>query len=215
MHYITTLYFAFLCMAVPETLSADFGDDATLNPFITPDVASAGDLEAFGDFPGGLSGDVSGLQPETSNILFDPGFDQYGEGVDSLATTYALDDCSVFNDQKLGKRIRAREAPALCSTEPKTSSDKQTGGDGNANGNEDLTSKNNDGFQTEPKNSLGLNRYGTNSDGTICPPDMWLLCSSVEPDMEGYCLGCYPCKFSGFASTLVKSSRRLGGQSCI
>ena len=205
MHYIIIISFAFLCSAVPEILSIDSGDDDTLYPFVSPDDASAGDLIYSEDLAENFPEDFPYLQPETSNILFDPAFDEYGEGLDSLPTTYMLDGCSVYSDQQIGRRIRAREAPALCPIEPKTSSDQQPNSDGNSDGNgsgdDDFIYKNDDGVQTEPKNSLGLNRYGTNSDGTICPPNMWLLCSASQPDLEGSCLGCYPCECLGFSFT--------------
>ena len=199
MHYITVISFAFLCWAVPKTLSADFSDDAAI-PFISPDVASAGDFEVFGDSSGDFTEHFPDLQPEMNDIVLDSGFDEYGEGLATSATTYALDGCSAYNDQQLGKRIRVREEPALCPIQPKTGSDPQTNSDGNSNDNDNgFIFKNNDGIQTEPKNSVGLNHHGTNSDGTICPADMWLLCSSIEADVEGSCFGCYPCEFVKFA----------------
>ena len=200
MHYITDISVAFLCWAVPKTLSADFSDDAAI-PFISPDDASAGDFEVFGDSSGDFTEDFPDLQPGTNDILFDSGFDEYREGLATSATTYALDGCSAFIDQQLGKRIRVREDPALCPVQPTTGSEPQTNSDGNSNGNghdDDFIFKNNDGIQAEPKNSVGLNHYGTNSDGTICPPNMWLLCSSIEADLEGSCFGCYPCEFFEF-----------------
>lgn len=203
MRYITVVSFAFLCSAVPKTLTADFSDDAAI-PSISPDGASAGGFEVFGDSSGDFTEDISDLQPELSNISLNLGFDAYAEDLEIPASTFALDGCSVYNDQQLGRRIRVRETPALCPVQPKAGSDPQTNSDGTSNGNDDgLIFKNNDGIQTEPKDSFGLNRYGTNSDGTICPPNMWLLCSAIEPDMEGSCIGCYPCKFSEFALSLV------------
>lgn len=199
MNYIRIISLAFLYSAALKTSAADFGDDAILNPFISSDGASTGGPGVFGDSSGDFPEDFPALPPETTNISFDPGFDEYGEGLeDSLATTYAQDGCSVHNHQRLGKKLRVREAPALCPVDPKPFSDQQTDSDdnSNANGKNDFIFKNSDGFQTEPKNSDGLNRYGTNSDGTICPPTMWLLCSSIEYDYEGSCLGCYPCEFS-------------------
>ena len=217
MHNIAIFYFAIFCFAILETLSADFEYDATLNPFITQDDhSSAGDFEILGDFPADLSAgssiDSSPLQPEASNLFYDSSVDQFIEGVDPLAVAYTPNDCSALNDQQVGRRIRARREPAVCPTGPKTSSDEQTSDDTKTNVNEDLIFKNNDGLQTEPKNWLGLNRYGTNSDGTICPPPMWLLCSATEPDLQTFCLGCYPCKYSGFACNFRLVSERLGGQ---
>lgn len=213
MHNIAIFYFAFFCSAVLETLSTEFDYDAPLNLFITPDDYSyAGDFELFGDSSGESFGDSSVLQPEASNLFYDPSFDQFMEGIDPLAIAYTPDDCSALNDQHVGKRIRARQGPAECSADPKTSSDEQTSDDTNTNANEDLIFKNSDGLQTEPKNSNGMNRYGTNSDGTVCPSPMWLLCSSIEPDLQTYCLGCYPCKYSGFAFYVKLVSERLGGQ---
>lgn len=214
MHHITVIFFAILCSAVLQTFSAEFADDAILNSFISPDGASAGDFEVFGDSSGHLAEDFLDLESGTSDISFDPGLNANGKGLEALAATFALDGCSDYNDQQLGKRIRVREVPALCPVKPKTFSDPQTNSDGNFNGNgngndnDDLIFKNNDGFETEPKNSLGLNRYGTNSDGTICPPDMWLLCSSVGSDLEGSCLGCYPCEFLGFAFTSISHRKK-------
>lgn len=205
MHYITVISFAFLCSAVPKTLSADFSDDAAI-PFIPPDDPSAGDFEVFGGSSEDFNEDFPNLQPETNNISFDLVFDEYGEGLGTPATTFALGGCSANNDPLLGKKVRVRGAPALCPVQPTTGSDPQTNSDANFNSNgndDDLIFKNNDGIQTEPKNSIGLNRYGKNSDGTICPPNTWLLCSSIEPDLEGSCIGCYPCEFFEFPVTLV------------
>lgn len=205
MRHITVISFALLCSAVPKTLTAGFSDDAAI-PFISPDDASAGGFEIFGDSSGDFTEDIPDLQLELSNISSNLGFDASKEDLGTPATTFALEGCSGYNDQQLGRRIRVRAAPALCPVQPKTGSDPQTNSNGNSNGNgndDDLMFKNNDGIQTEPKDSAGLNRYGTNSDGTICAPDMWLLCSSIELDMEGSCLGCYPCEFFKFATTLV------------
>ena len=204
MRHITVISFAFLCSAVPKTLTADFSDDAAVS-FILPDDASAGGFEVFGDSSGDFTEDIPHLQPELSNISFNLGFDVSEEDLETPATTFAPEGCSGYNDQQLGRRIRVREAPALCPVQPKTGSDPQTNSNGNsnANGNDDDLIFNNDGIQTEPRDSVGLNRYGTNSDGTICPPEMWLLCSAIEPDMEGTCMGCYPCEFIKFAITSV------------
>lgn len=227
MHNIAIFYFAIFCFAILETLSADFDNDATLNLFVTSDDYSAGDSEILGDFPADSSGDFSAdfpagssvasslLQPEASNLFYDPSFDQFIDGVDPLAIAYTPNDCFASNDQQVGKRIRARRGLAVCYTDPKTSSDEQTSDDTKTNANEDLIFKNNDGLQTEPKNWLGLNRHGTNSDGTICPPPMWLLCSATEPDLQTFCLGCYPCKYSGFACHFKLVSERLRGQRCV
>jgi hypothetical protein len=176
---MTKLQMAWLCLAAAKAFS---NSDPMLSPFDLLDGTSPGDIEDFQDY--------SWVQLETDEPLFDPGSNQYYEEFTYQAATYTPDDCSAFNDQLVGKKIRVRDIPQMCTTEGNTASDTQSTGEDN----DDLQFKNSDGLQTEPKNSVGLNRYGTNSDGTICPPDMWLLCSSIQPDVQSYCLGCYPCK---------------------
>lgn len=177
---ITTLYIAWLFVAVAKPLS---NNDLMFSPFDILDDTNPGNIDLFQD--------SLWLQLETDEPFFDPSFNQPVEEVDFLGTTYAPDDCSAFHSQQIGKRIRVRDIPPMCTIEPENSSETQSSGDDN----EDLHYKDNDGLQTEPRNSVGLNRYRTNSDGTICPPDMWLLCSSIQPDLESHCLGCYPRKF--------------------
>lgn len=219
MHHITIISFAFFCSAILKPSSADFSDYATL---ISPDDVGAGDLDVFDDSSGDFPEDFFDLP---NNVPLDPGFDGYGDGLESVPTMFALDGCSIDGDRQLEKRIRVRGGPAFCPAEPTTSSDPPTNnpgdsndnGNGNGNGNgNDFFFKNDDGIETEPKNALGLNRFGTNSDGTICPPSMWLLCSAVEQDLEGSCLGCYPCEFSGGAScqSVVEEENWLANTGC-
>jgi hypothetical protein len=183
---LDTNYIRFLGFAVAVVFSQGFSEDSSLSQLMTLDGSSPDNLGVFED--------LSVAQPDTGDTSLDLDLDHdVGESV-FLPQTYALDDCSAFNDQHhLGKRIQARDGPSICSSEPKTSADSGDGEDG-------YIIKNNDGLRTEPKNSVGLNRYGTNSDGTICPPNTWLLCSSLGEDyFDSICLGCYPCKFSDFA----------------
>lgn len=198
------IYIPLLCLAVTLASSQDINENSAPFPFLTPDGTSAEDFEIFDDFPV--------AQLETDDISSNLDFDwDVGEAV-FLPQTYALDDCSAFNNQQLGKRIRVREESSICSSEPKTSADKKTNSDGDGDGDGDFIFKNNDGIETEPKNAMGLNRYGTNSDGTICPPDMWLLCSSAQGDyFESFCHGCYPCQFSGFDVRASNYHRRVWG----